>query len=63
VYGSSKRKIHVRIISMVRDKVAEEEWKYLFVNKYWQQIKNIMIVRAQDIFGMSKGPCRHKKTW
>jgi len=29
--------------SMVKDKVAEAEWKYLDVNEHWQQMKNIMM--------------------
>ena len=28
---------------MVKDKVAEAEWKYLDVNEHWQQMKNIMM--------------------
>jgi len=41
----------------------EAEWKYLNVNEHWQQMKNIMMQTAQNISGMLKGPCRHKKTW
>jgi len=33
--------------SMVKDKVAEAEWKYLDVNECWQQMKNIMVETAQ----------------
>ena len=46
VYGSSRRKIRKEYKSMVRDKVEEAEWKYLAVNEYWQQMKN-MIEMAQ----------------
>jgi len=49
--------------SMVKDKVAEAEWKYIDVNEHWQQMKNIMMDSAQDTCGMSKGPCKHKETW
>jgi len=31
---------------MVRDKVEEAEWKYLYVNEHWQQMKNIMMETA-----------------
>jgi len=48
---------------MVRDKVQEAKWKGLFVNDHWQQMKRIMMESAQDICGMTKGPCRHKETW
>jgi len=48
---------------MVKDKVAEAEWKYLDVNEHWQQMKNIMMETAQIICGLSKGPCSHKETW
>ena len=47
---------------MARDKVEEAEWKYVDVNEHWQQMKN-MVDTAQDICGMSKGPCRYKETW
>ena len=30
------------IISMVRDKVEEEEWKHLDVNEHWHKMKKIM---------------------
>jgi len=49
--------------SMVKDKVAEAEWKYIDVNEHWQQMKNIMTLTAQVTCGLSKGPCRHKDTW
>jgi len=49
--------------SMVRDKVQEAKWKGLCVNDHWQQMKRIMMESAQDICGMTKGPCRHKGTW
>jgi len=45
---------------MVRDKVQAAKEKYL---KYRQQMKNIMMETAQNICGISKGPCRHKETW
>jgi len=48
---------------MVRDKVEEAKWKGLDVNEHWQQMKCIMMETAQDISGMTKGPCRHKETW
>ena len=48
---------------MVRDKVEEEEWKQLDVNEHWHKMKRIMMETAQNICGMSKGPCRHKETW
>ena len=44
---------------MVRDKVEEATWKGLDVNEHWQQMKGIMVETAQDICGMTKGPCRH----
>jgi len=49
--------------SMVKDKVAETEWKYLDVNEHWQQMKNIMMETVQVSCGLSEGPCRHKETW
>jgi len=49
--------------SMVKDKVAEAEWKCIDVNEHWQQMKNIMMNTAQVICGLSKGPCWHKETW
>ena len=48
--------------SMVKDKVAEAEWKCTDVNEHWQQMKNIMMDAAQVTCGLSKGPCRHKET-
>jgi len=48
---------------MVKDKVAEAEWKYLDVKEHWQQMKNIMMETAQVTCGLSKGPWRHKETW
>jgi len=49
--------------SMVKDNVAEAEWKYFDVNEYLQQMKNIMMDTAQVTCGLSKGPCRDKETW
>jgi len=49
--------------SMVKDKVAEAEWKYCDVNEHWLQMKNIMMDAAQVTCGLSKGPRRHKETW
>jgi len=49
--------------SMVKDKVAKAEWKYLDVNENWQQMKNIMMETAQVTCWLSKGPCRHMETW
>jgi len=48
---------------VVKDKVVEAEWKYLDVNKHWQQMKNIMMETAQVTCGLSRGSCRHKETW
>jgi len=48
---------------MVKDKVAEPEWKYLHVNEQWQQMKNIMMETAQVTCGLPKGRCRHKEAW
>jgi len=48
---------------MVGDKVEEAKWNGLGVNDYWLQMKGIMMQSAQDICGMTKGPCRHKETW
>jgi len=48
---------------MVKDKVAEAEWKNFDVNEHWQQMKNIMMNTAQVTYGLSKRPCRHKETW
>ena len=48
---------------MVRDKVKEAKWKGPGVTDHWQQMKGIMMETAQDICGMTKGPCRHKETW
>ena len=42
--------------------VEEVKWKGLGVNDHWQQMKDIMTETAQDICGMTKGPCRHKET-
>jgi len=47
---------------MVKDKVAEAEWKYLCVNEHGQQMKNMMET-AQATSGLSKSPCSHKETW
>jgi len=54
---------HEEYQSMVKDKAAETECKYLDVNEHWQQMKNIMMETAQVTWGLSKGPCRHKETW
>jgi len=48
---------------MVKDKVAEAEWKYPDVNEHWQQMKNIMMETAHVTCALSKGPCSHKETW
>jgi len=40
--------------SMARDKVQEAEWKYLYVNKHWQQMKNIMMETARVTCGCQK---------
>ena len=47
---------------IVGDKVEEAKRKGLGVNDHWQQMKGIMMETAQDICGMTKGPCRHKET-
>jgi len=47
---------------MIKDKVAEAEWKYIDVNEHWQQMKNMMDT-AQVTCRLSKGPCWHKETW
>jgi len=51
------------MVVMVRDKVEEATWKGLGVNDHWQQTKGLMMETAQDIYGMTKGPRRHKETW
>ena len=43
MYGTSRRKRREEYQSMVKDKIAEAEWKYLDVNEYWQHMKSIMI--------------------
>jgi len=48
---------------MVGDNVEAVKWKGLGVNDHWLQMKDIMMETAQDICGMTKGPCRHKETW
>ena len=48
---------------MVGDMVEEVKWKGLGVNDHCQQMKDIMMETAQDICGMTEGPCRHKETW
>jgi len=42
---------------------VEAEWKYLDVNKHWQQMKNIMMETSQVTCGLSKGQRSHKETW
>ena len=44
---------------MVGDKAEEAKWKGLSVNDHWQQMKDIMMESAQNICGITKGPCRH----
>jgi len=63
LYGSSRRKRHEEYQCIVKDKVAEAEWKYFDVNEHWQQMENIMMDTAQVTCGLSKGPCRYKETW
>jgi len=63
VYRSSRRKRREEYRCMVRDKVEEATWKGLCVNDHWQQMKGLMMETAQNICGMTKGPCRHKETW
>ena len=46
---------------IVGNKVEEAKWKGLGVNDHWQQMKGIMMETAQDICGMTRGPCRHKE--
>jgi len=55
MYGSSRRKKREEYQSMVKDKVAEAEWKYLNVNEHWQQMESIMMETAQVTCGLSKG--------
>ena len=43
---------------MVGNKVEEEEWKHLDVDKHWHKMKKIMMETAQHIRGISEGPCR-----
>jgi len=62
VYKSSEKKTCEEYQSMVKDKVAEAQWKYLDVNEHWQQMKNIIMEPAEVTCGLSKGPCRHKET-
>jgi len=62
MYGSSRRKRCEEYQSMIKDKVAEAEWKYCDVNEHWQQMKNRMET-AQVTCGLSKNSCRHKETW
>jgi len=55
MYGSSRRKRSEEYQSMVKDKVAEAEWKYLDIkNEHWQQMKNIIMETAQVTCGLSK---------
>jgi len=63
MYGSSRTKRHVEYACMFRDKVEEATWKGLDVNDQWQQMKGLMMETAQDICGMTKGPCSQKETW
>jgi len=37
---------------MVKDKVVEAEWKYLYGNEHWQQMKNIMMDTSQVACGL-----------
>jgi len=62
MYGSSSGKRREEYQSMVKDEVEEAELKYFDVNKHWQQMKNIMMDKAQVTCELSKGPCRHKET-
>ena len=41
-------------------KAEETTWKGLGVNGHWQQIKGLIMETAQDICGMTKGPCTRK---
>jgi len=45
----SRRKRHEEYQSMVKDKAAKAEWKYLDVNEHQQQMKNITMETAQAI--------------
>ena len=58
VWKLKEKKTYEQYQSMVRDKVAEAEWKYLDVDQHWQQMKNIMVT-----CGLSKGQCKHEETW
>jgi len=33
---------------MIKDKVAEAEWRYLDVNEHWQQMKSMMETRTEE---------------
>ena len=61
VWKLKEEKICEEYQSMVKDKVADAEWKYFDVNGHWQQMKNIIMVldTAEVTCGLSKGPCRH----
>ena len=49
---------------MVGDKVEEVKWKGLGVNDHWQQMKDIMMETAQDMWNDKRTrPRRHKETW
>jgi len=58
-----KEKTREEYQCMVKDKVADAEWKYIDANENWQQTTYIMMETAQAICGLSKDPCRHKETW
>ena len=60
---SLRRKRREEYRRIVGDKVVEAKWKGLGENDHWQQMKGTMMETAQDISGMTKGPCRHKETW
>ena len=60
--GSLRRKRREEYRCIVGDKVEEAKWKGLGVNDLWQEMKGIMMETAQDICGMTKGPCSHKET-
>jgi len=60
VYGNSRRN---RLLKNTKSMVRDEEWKHLDVNEHWHKMKKIMMETAQHIWGMSKGPCRHKEAW
>jgi len=63
VWELKEEKICEEYQSVVKEKKAEAEWKYLDENEQLQRMKNITRETAQVTCGLSKGPCSHKETW